>query len=210
RANDASRVADLLLRAGEAAEHDLRDVARATALYHRVEQTGQRLAEALTGLARVSLKVGDEAEQRRATAQLRRMSQLAGNPAEKADLLFRVAECQLGLPGSRDEGLDALALAVDLSPDLARATALVEAAHVPEADLARVMPVYEKVARASSDEHVLLDFYERRAALPDARSEDVRDGVELAVSLGEGARAEKLIERAIVLARAVPGGLRGA
>ena len=121
-----------------------------------------------------------------------------------------MAECQLGLESSRDEGLDALALAVDLSPDLARATALVEAAHVPEAELARVMPVYEKVARASSDEHVLLDFYERRAALPGARSEDVRDGVELAVSLGEGARAEKLLERAIVLARAVPGGLRDA
>jgi tetratricopeptide (TPR) repeat protein len=208
RANDAPRVADLLLRAGEAAEHDLRDVARATALYHRVEQTGQRLADALTGLARVSLKVGDEAEQRRAAAQLRRMAQLAPTPAEKADLFFRVAECHLGMENSRDEGLDALAEAVDISPDLARAMALVEAAHVPEADLARVMPVYEKVARASSDEHVLLDFYERRAALPSARSEDVRDGVELAISLGEGARAEKLLERAVALARRSPGDLR--
>jgi tetratricopeptide (TPR) repeat protein len=210
RANDAPRVADLLLRAGQAAEQDLRDVARATALYHRVEQTGQRVAEALTGLARVSLKVGDEAEQRRAAAQLRRMSQLASNPSEKADLLFRVAECHLGLENSRNEGLDALAEAVDLSPDLVRAMALVEAAHVPEADLARVMPVYEKVARASSDERVLLDFYERRAALPDAQSEDVRDGVELAVSLGEGARAEKLLDRAVALARRAPGGLREA
>ena len=210
RANDAPRLADLLLRAGEVSEHDLRDVARATAFYHRVEQTGQRVAEALTGLARVSLKVGDQAEQRRAAAQLRRMSQLASNPAEKADLLFRVAECQFGLQGPGNEGLDALAEAVDLSPDLARAMALVEAAHVPEADLARVMPVYEKVARASSDEHVLLDFYERRAALPGARSEDVREGVELAVSLGEAVRAEKLLERAVALARGVPGGLREA
>jgi tetratricopeptide (TPR) repeat protein len=210
RANDAPRVADLLLRAGAAAEQDLRDVARATALYHRVEQTGQRVGEALTGLARVSLKVGDEAEQRRAAAQLRRMSQLATNPAEKADLIFRVAECHLGLENSRNEGLDALAEAVDILPDLVRAMALVEAAHVPDADLARVMPVYEKVARASSDERVLLDFYERRAALPDAQSEDVRDGVELAISLGEGARAEKLLERAITLARRAPGGLRDA
>ena len=210
RANDAPRVADLLLRAGEVSEQDLGDVARATALYHRVEQTRQRSAEALTGLARVSLKVGDEAEQRRATAQLRRMAQLATNPAEKADLLFRVAECHLGLESSRGEGLDALAEAVEVSPDLVRAMALVEAAHVPEADLARVMPVYEKVARAAPDEHVLLDFYERRAALPDARSEDLRDGVELAVSLGEGARAEKLLERAVALARRVPGGLRDA
>jgi lipopolysaccharide biosynthesis regulator YciM len=210
RANDAPRLADLLLRAGEVSEQDLRDVARATAFYHRVEQTGQRVAEALTGLARVSLKVGDQAEQRRAAAQLRRMSQLASNHAEKADLLFRVAECQFGLQGPGNEGLDALAEAVDLSPDLTRAMALVEAAHVPEAELARVMPVYEKVARASSDEHVLLDFYERRAALPGARSEDVRDGVELAVSLGGGARAEKLLERAVALARGVPGGLRDA
>jgi len=89
RANDAPRVADLLLRAGEAAEHDLRDVARATALYHRVEQTGQRLADALTGLARVSLKVGDEAEQRRAAAQLRRMAQIAPPGREGGSLLSR-------------------------------------------------------------------------------------------------------------------------
>ena len=210
RANDAPRLADLLLRAGEVSELDLRDVARATAFYHRVEQTGQRLAEALTGLARVSLKVGDEAEQKRAAAQLRRMVQTASNQAEKADLLFRVAECQFGLGNSDREGLDALAQAVDLSPDLARAMALVEAAHVPEADLSRVMPVYEKVARASSDERVLLDFYERRAALPGARSEDLREGVDLAISLGESARAEKLLERAVALARAVPGGLREA
>ena len=210
RANDAPRLGDLLLRAAEAAESDLRDFARATALYHRIEQTGHRLPEALTGLARVSLMVGDEAEPRRAAVQLRRMAQAATNPADKADCLFCVAECLLGLASARDEGMDALAAAVDLSPDLSRAMSLVESAHVPEADLARVMPVYEKVARASSDEHVLLDFFERRAALPGARSEDMRDGVELAVSLGEGARAEKLLERAVALARRVPGCLRDA
>lgn len=210
RANDAPRLADLLLRAGEVAEKDLRDNTRATALYHRVEQTGQRVAEALTGLAHVGLQGRDETEPRRAAALLRKMAHQAASDQEKADLLFRVAECQLGVPSLRNEGLEILARAVDLSPDLSRAMALVEAAHVPESDLARVMPVYEKVARASSDEHVLLDFYERRAALPGARSEDVRDGVELAVSLGENGRAEKLLERAVELAAQVEGGLREA
>jgi tetratricopeptide (TPR) repeat protein len=208
RANDAPRLADLLLRAGEVAEQDLRDTTRASALYHRVEQTGSRVAEALTGLAHVGLRTGDETEPRRAAALLRKMAHQAESDEAKADLLFRVAECQLGVPSLRNEGLEILARAVDLSPDLSRAMALVEAAHVPESDLARVMPVYEKVARASTDEHVLLDFYERRAALPGARSEDVRDGVELAVSLGEHDRAEKLLERAVELAAKVEGGLR--
>ena len=205
RADDVGRLSDLLLRAAEAAEQDVHDPARATALFRRAEQVGVRAAEALSGLARLALATSDEAESRRAVNQLRRLAGQATAKAEKADLLYRLAACQLGQADTRAEGLQALAQAIDLAADLTRATALVQAAQVPDAELASVMPVYEKVARGSGDERVLLDFLERRAALPGARMDDLREAVELAHSLGEGARAEALLARAIEISRDTVG-----
>ncbi len=68
-----------------------------------------------------------------------------------------------------------------------------------------MLPVYEKVARASKDERLLLDFLDRRASLPGARLGDIHEGVELAVSLGEGERAERMLARAIEVARGEAG-----
>lgn len=205
RADDVARLSELLLRAADAAEKDVNDRARATALFRRAEQVGVRAAEALSGLARLAIASGDEAEQRRVMGQLRRLAGQAASKADKADLLYRLAECQMGQAETRGEGLQVLAQAIDLAADLGRATALVQAAQVPDAELASVMPVYEKVARGSGDERVLLDFLQRRAALPTARMDDLREAVELAHSLGEGARAEALLARAIEVARTSVG-----
>jgi len=210
RADDAGCLADLLLRAADVAEHDLGALDRAQGFLRRAEQTGRRGAEVMSALARLAAASGDAAEQTRAVAGLRRLAEQAASFAEKADLYYRLAEAQTGVPETRDEGLDALAKAVELHADLPRATAIVERAQVPESALARVLPVYEKVARASNDEHLLLDFLERRAALPAAKLTDVREGVELAVSLGEGARAERLLARAIEVARTSGAGVREA
>lgn len=210
RADDASSLADLLLRAADVAEKDLKLNDRAWAYLRRAEQTNRRTAEVLTATARLALAMGDVAEFRRAIAGLHRLAEGSTVFAEKADVLFRLAEAQIGEPESRDAGLDALAQAVELSPDLARATAIVQSAEVPDSALTRVLPVYEKVARASKDEHMLLDFLERRAALPGAQLSDAREGVELAVSLGAGDRAERLLARSIDIAKAIPGGVREA
>jgi predicted Zn-dependent protease len=205
RADDVARLSELLLRAADAAEKDVHDRARATALFRRAEQVGVRAADALSGLARLAAAAGDEAEQRRVVGQLRRLAGLAASKPEKADLLYRLAECQLDQAETRAEGLQVLAQAIDLAADLTRATALVQAAQVPDAELASVMPVYEKVARGSGDERVLLDFLERRATLPNARMDDLREAVELAHSLGEDARAEALLARAVDVARTTVG-----
>ena len=208
RADDAGCLADLLLRAADVAENDLEALDRAQGFLRRAEQTGRRGAEVMSALARIAARTGDAAEHARAVAGLRRLAEQAASFAEKADLHYRLAEAQMGSAEMRDEGLDALAKAVELLADLPRATAIVENAKVPDAALARVLPVYEKVARAAKDEHVLLDFLERRAALPGVKLGDVREGVELAVSLGEGERAERLLARAVEVARAGSGGLR--
>jgi len=208
RADDAATLADLLLRAADVAEKDLHALDRALGYLRRAEQSNRRGAEVQSALARVAGQAGDAAEIKRAVAGLRRLLQAAASNAEKGDILYRLAEAQIGQVDTREEGLDALAEAVEVQPDLPRATAIVQGAQVPDSALARVLPVYEKVARASKDERMLLDFLERRASLPGAQLGDIREGVELAISLSEGERAERMLLRAIEVARGASGGLR--
>jgi tetratricopeptide (TPR) repeat protein len=208
RADDAPCLADLLLRAADVAEKDLHVLDRAVTYLRRAEQTNRRTAEVLGALARVAALTADTAELKRVVGGLRRLAETATSNAEKADLYYRLAEAQVSQGDARDDGLDALAQAMEIDPDLPRATSIVQNAQVPDTALVRVLPVYEKVARASKDDRVLLDFLDRRAALPGAQLGDVREGVELAVSLGEGERAERMLACAIEIARQSSGGLR--
>jgi tetratricopeptide (TPR) repeat protein len=208
RADDAATLADLLLRAADVAEKDLHLLDRAQGFLRRAEQANRRNAEVQSALARVSMQAGDAAEFKRALAGLTRLLQAATSGPDKGDLLYRLAEAQIGQAETREDGLDALAQAVEVHPDLPRATAIVQGAQVPDSALARVLPVYEKVARASKDERMLLDFLERRASLPGAQLGDIREGVELAVSLSEGERAERMLTSAIEVARRSSGGMR--
>jgi tetratricopeptide (TPR) repeat protein len=208
RADDAATLADLLLRSADVAEKDLHLLDRALGFLRRAEQANRRNAEVQSALARVAVQAGDEAEHKRALAGLGRLLQAATSSAEKGDLLYRLAEAQIGQAETREDGLDALAQAVEVHPDLPRATAIVQGAQVPDSALARVLPVYEKVARASKDERMLLDFLERRASLPGAQLGDIREGVELAISLSEGERAERMLTCAIEVARRSSGGVR--
>jgi len=207
RADDAGTLADLLLRAADVAEKDLHLLDRALAFLRRAEQSNRRTAEVQSALVRVAAQAGDSAEIKRAVAGLRRLLSASVSDAEKGDLLYRLAEAQIGQVELREEGLDALAQAVEVLPDLPRATTIVQSAQVPDSALARVLPVYEKVARASKDDRMLLDFLDRRSALPGAQLGDIREGVELAISLSEGELAERMLLRAIEVARASSGGL---
>jgi tetratricopeptide (TPR) repeat protein len=199
RSDDSAELADLFLRSAAAAEEDLHDPNRALEYLHRTEQTKERLPEVLAKIIRLSAQIGDAVESRRATTLLQRMLKASSTVAEKAEVAYSLAEGLLGQEATRDEGLDALSLAVETLADLPRAMALVQNAKVPDSALIRVLPVYEKVARSSKNERLLLDFYERRAVLPDTLISDLRDGVALAVTLGEGERAERLLAQAIVI-----------
>lgn len=212
RWDDAPRVADLLLRAGAVAEVDLHDLNQAVELYTRAEQTGARAVEALTALARVTSELGDSGAAAHALHQLTVLGEAEGaSSAERADVWFRIAALELSSgPARLESGLDALAKALGLEADFARAMDLVRTSGVPDHALVKVMPLYERVARASGDDRMLLDFLERRAAAPDVSPDDVREGVELALALGDGPRAEALLVRTVELARARAGGLQDA
>jgi tetratricopeptide (TPR) repeat protein len=202
RRDDGPRVCDLLMRAGQAAELDLQDFKRAAIFYGRAEQTGARALDVMAAVARTSHHLQDRGEETRALKQIARMASEAESPVEQAEISFRLAELQLRSAETRTVGLETLATALDKKPDFARALEIVRAAEVPEDELPRVMSLYERVARASGDDRMLLDFLERRAAAKDVTQEEVSEGVELALTLGELTRAEKLLERAVSLARA--------
>jgi tetratricopeptide (TPR) repeat protein len=208
RAPDAEIGAALLKEAGEIALSDMKDYARAADLLGRVVQLGGEgglaTVEAAYALIQLADQRGAAADRARALKSLARLAQeKEGTRREiRVEALYRLAAAQMGADDTRDQGLQALSTALELSDDVERAFAIVRDAKVPNSDLPRVLPLYERVARGSKDKRMLLDFLERRAALPGAPLESVREGVELAVALGELGRAEALLVRAVDLARA--------
>ena len=71
--------------------------------------------------------------------------------------------------------------------------------------------MYERVARNGGDGELLLDFLERRAALPGATPQQIREAVDLAVEQRRRTpRAEALLVRAVAAARDTADGLGSA
>lgn len=212
RWGDAKVMCRLLTVAGEVAEHDLKDLASAADFLGRAAQVGAEgglaVAGAAVALVRVARARDDAGEIAKALKLLGRLAAEADEPELRTEAVFRLAEAQLAASDTRDQGLATLSRALEQSPDLDRAWNLVKEANVPEAELPKVMPLYEKVARASSDDRMLLDFLLRRAALPQVTPDEVKEGVDLALALNDTARAETLLVRAVELAKKKRGGLK--
>jgi tetratricopeptide (TPR) repeat protein len=200
----------LLLRAAEIAERDFDDDARALELHRRAEEVEPRSLDVLSGLARLAGKRGDTAECDRIAAVLGRAAAEAGSPTEAAEALYRAAALQLPRAETRAAGVASLCAALEKSRDLERASALVAGAGVPQAELVKILPLYERIARQSGDERLLLDYLERQAATPAATLAEVREAVDLAVALDEPARVEPLLARLAELASQRPEGKRDA
>jgi tetratricopeptide (TPR) repeat protein len=206
RSDDAQLSAAWLSEAGQVLRDEVKDPAAAAEAYARAAQLGAeggvaavQAAHALAGLAGAR---GDSAERSRAIKILARLGRAVGAPPEvRTEALFRYAQAQLAANESVEQALSALSAALELSSDIERAFTIVREAKVADADLARVLPLYEHVARASKDDNMLLDFYQRRSALPGITLEQVREGIEFAVARDRGDRARALLERAVPLAR---------
>jgi tetratricopeptide (TPR) repeat protein len=209
RKDDPPLIANLLMRAGEALEQDAGDLRGAANLYRRVEILGERLAEAFYAQARVAAALGDNAEQART---LDKMFELAGTDAEptpaQVDALYRLAEIFLGSEARRRQGFELLERAFAAEPRWAQAGRLLRQAAATGDD--KVLAMYERVARNGGDGELLLDFLERRAALPGATPAQIREAVDLAVDHGHDQRAEALLVRAVAAARDTAEGLASA
>ena len=69
------------------------------------------------------------------------------------------------------------------------------------------MGFYERVARNSGDNELLLDYLEKRAQLPGTTPAQIREAVAVALDVGQELRAEALLERAVAAAREADGGV---
>ena len=211
RKDDPPLIANILMRAGEALENDANDLRGAANLYRRVEILGEKLAEAFYAQARVAAALGDTAEQART---LDKMFELAGTDAEptpqQVDALYRLAEIFIGSDSRRKQGIELLERAFAAEPRWAQAGRLLKAAAAADSDDEKILTMYERVARNGGDQELLLDFLERRAGLPAATPQQIREAVDLAVELAQDERAEALLVRAVAAARETADGLGSA
>jgi tetratricopeptide (TPR) repeat protein len=208
REEDRELVTDVLLHLGEVQEQEGRDLDGARETYRRVQALGERLADAWVALARVEGARGDVAAQRTVLEQI--VASDAVDEAAQVDALYRLAEVDLGSGDRRDGGVATLRRAFEADPSPERAGPLLAAAAKDDPAHDGVMELYQQVARGSGEGGMMLDYLELRAARPDATLKEIREGVERADGLGEGARAEKLLERAVPLAEQQEGGLAAA
>jgi tetratricopeptide (TPR) repeat protein len=211
RKDDPPLIANILMKAGEALEVDGGDLKGAANLYRRVEILGEKLAEAFYAQARVAAALGDTAEQART---LDKMFELAGTDSEptpqQVDALYRLSEIFIGSDTRRKQGIDLLERAFAAEPRWGQAGRLLKAAAAASPDDEKILAMYERVARNGGDQELLLDFLERRAAVPAATPKEIREAVDLAVELAHDDRAEALLVRAVDAARQTADGIGGA
>jgi tetratricopeptide (TPR) repeat protein len=195
RKPDAPVRGALLLQAAQLCESDLGDLDRALSLCREAEKTHAQSLEIWDTLARIASKRGDVAECDRLIGLLKQSATEAGSPAAAADALYRAAALELPRPETRAAGIVSLCEAVEKGRDLERALDLVNAVGLPQEDLVKVLPLYERMARQSGDERMLLDYLERRCATPTVTVAEAREAVDLAVALGRSERVEPLLLR---------------
>ena len=191
---------DLLLRTGRIDE-DHENLDAAAEHYSRAEATGERQADVWRAMARVAAARGDRAAELTALRKVRDLPapQLIGS--ERVEVLFRLAELQLAFPDALYEGLATLEQALDLDPQYPRAAnALQHALKTARSD-EQVVLMYERVARNSWDDELLLDALERRSELGGVGQDLLEEAYSIAERLQSYEVAEALLLRAIEVAR---------
>ncbi|MEO8901982.1 MAG: tetratricopeptide repeat protein [Polyangiaceae bacterium] len=208
---DAARaLADLVVLHAEG----LRDLAhvqdalarRALTLEASLEDAAAFDDGAWSALGRVYDYLGDATRgshvlERRVASQLQ-----SGRVIADGDLLYRLAKVRLLDPNSGEQGLELLERALDATPDFERARALM-ADSGSSLDPARVAALLERIARATGDDRALADALAGQIAAPDATHARVREGVAVAVRLGDAVLTERMLKAALALdpTQAEPG-----
>lgn len=171
---------------------------RARALESALESSEPADDAAWAALSRVYDYLGDASRgsavlERRVEAQLR-----SSRPPSDGDLFYRLAKVRLASADTFEQGVELIERALDIAPDFARAQELLaEAAGNP--DPTRVAALLERIARATGDDRALADALAGQIASPEATLALAREGVAVAVRLGDAALAERMLKSAITL-----------
>lgn len=192
--------ARLTLILGEAIEQDLGQLDRAAGLYAKVEASGEHTVQAWLAMARVSGARGDGAEQRRVLERIVELPPEQLGEDGRREAMLALAEVELKTPAYVAAGLATLERALRGMTDYERVKQVMRAAAAAPVVEASVAAAFERVARVSRDESMLLEHFERLAAAPSGTLPALREGVELALRGGKHLRAEALLKRALELA----------
>ena len=173
-------------------------VKRARALEASLEAAPAFDDAAWAALGQVFDCLGDNAREsqvleRRVAAQLQ-----SGKGSADSDLFYRLAQVRLVDPSGGDQGLDLLERALDIAPDFERARNLL-AESAGNLDPARVAALLERIARATGDDRALANALAGQIAAPDATLTRVREGVAVAVRLGDAELSERLLKAGLAL-----------
>lgn len=197
RTTDAYVRCELLLRLAEACQVDRGDAEKASELLRKAEELGVREVDVWRAAARIASARGDTTTQ---MAYLEKLAELGEDATEtRADALYRMAEVHLAA-GDTDDGQRALEDALQMTPRPERACRILARATASEDTPRELVALYERVARSTGDEGTLLDALDRAATLGHTEPEGVKEAVQLAQRLGDPARSEELMLRAVDVA----------
>ncbi|HVW30751.1 MAG TPA: tetratricopeptide repeat protein [Polyangiaceae bacterium] len=200
--SDALLASDLWMRLGAMAENELLQPAQAAAFYERSLATGRRALRAYRALLNV-LPEGDSERLGRALSKFVDSSdQDETDVTPRNEAYYRLAEIELSTTATREQGAARLDTALDRAPDYDRAFRLLRDAVRGGVYTPKLVRVYDRVARASGDDAVLLDALSLRAGLPDATLELLQEATDLAHKLGDTAKIGGLLERLVTVAKA--------
>ncbi len=189
----------LYVRLGEAIEADLGDKPRARDAYRSAEESGSATLPVFRALDRLAADLGDRDGQIHALRQIVLAGGDEGDPARQTDDLYRLARMELASQGTFDQGIDTLVWALDHEARNEDAATLLEGAARLRPEPA-VIALYERVARAADDRPRLLDAIELGSRLEGATVDALREASDLATELGDPARAEAALLRAVEVA----------
>src|SRR5262249_54130350 len=145
---DALLASDLWMRLGALAENELGQLERAGGFYERSLSTGRRTLRAYRALLHV-VPEGDTVRAARALRQFVDSSdQDETDATPRNEAFYRIAEMDLGVPETREEGAERLDRALDRAPDYGRARTLLEVPVLAGLITPKLAKVYERVARA--------------------------------------------------------------
>lgn len=208
RRSDAELVSELLMRLGTILEEDVNDLEGAGEAFSKMEEWGERAAEARVAMARVARLRGDVVE------AIRLFEKVVGDEEapedERIDARFRLAQMQLKDDTRIEAGREALEAALEIQPDWERAGGILREVTSERPDNDELLRLYERVARSAEESHFLLDSLIKRSARDDVTLAEVREAVNVATEQGEDEQIEPLLLRAAEVAEASEEGLGAA
>ena len=192
---DTALACALLLRLGAVAEEDLRDDARAAGLYERAVDLGVRSTGLLRKLDGVYERLGEIDKQARILGLCIEAATLEGGGQAAGDVVYRLAALRLASRATLDEGAALLERAVEIDPQLERATEVLRKAVALDPGNVRLIDLYERIGRSAGDERALAQALSLRAQRPGADVETVKAAVDASLRIGDAPAAEALLAR---------------